>query len=141
MRHHLKTRILLANGGHARWVERDGEKFVTIAELEAERETAHHATTTVHQSGGPVRHGAGEVDLAKKGRTHFAADIAKRLDDEARSGAFERLAIVAPPAMLHALREELSPATLAKLVHELPKDLMKTPTSELGDWLSSVKFG
>jgi len=141
MRHHLRTRIVIANSARARWVEREGEAFATLTELEANRATTAHAASTVHQRFGEGRHGAGEVDLARKGTQRFASEIAERINDEDRRADFERLAIVAPPRMLGAIREALSPSARAKVVHELPKDLTKASSHRLHTSLSSVLFG
>lgn len=136
MRHVLKTRVVLANSTHARWVERTGAGFADTAEFSAEPSTGHHQMATVYESAAPMRHGAGAVDLKARSREKFAAEIAHRLNSEASKGDFEQLALVAPPKMLLAVRQALSPAARAKIVLELSKDLVKTPAHELGDWLS-----
>ena len=141
MIHHLKTRVVLANGGHAKWLEREDHHFVTIAEIHAEKPSPGHPGGTVHQSGAPVRHGAGEQDLAAKGREQFGGEIAKRLNRQSADGEFQRLAIVAPPEVLQAIRDRLLPGVRDKVVFEAPKDLTKTPVHELGAWLDTPLMG
>ncbi len=141
MTHHLRTRIVLANGGHAKWLERQGQNFVTIAELEADRVTAVHPKGTTHHSASPLRHGAGEADLAAMGRDRFGRIIAERLNRQSSRGEFERLAIIAPPEVLRAIRQNLLPGALNKIVHEASKDLVKTPADELGAWLNTPLIG
>ena len=138
---HLKTRFVLANGGHAKWLERDDRHFVQIDEIAADPKPASHPLTTVHESHGPGRHGAGEKDLTHQARAAFGGEIARRLNREAAQGQFQRLAIVAPPEMLSAIREGLVPGVRDKVVGELAKDLTKTPVHELGAWLDNPTFG
>lgn len=138
---HLKTRFVLANGGHAKWLERNDHHFVQIDEIAAAPTTASHPRTTVHQSHGPGRHGAGEQDLAHKAHIAFGGEIADRLNREAARGEYHRLAIVAPPEVLRAIREGLLPGVRDRVVGELAKDLTKTPVHELGAWLDRPSFG
>jgi protein required for attachment to host cells len=141
MIHHQKTRVVLANGGHAKWLERDDHHFVMIAELEAEKPAPGHHTGTVQQSSGSIRHVAGVSDLAAKGREQFGGEIAERLNRQAARGEFFRLAIVAPPEMIRAIRDRLLPGVRDRVVYEIPKDLTKTPVNELGAWLDTPLLG
>lgn len=138
---HLKTRFVLANGGHAKWLERDDHHFVQIDEIEAQPKQASHPTSTVHECHGPGRHSAGEEDLAHRSRAAFGGQIADRLNREAARGEYHRLAIVAPPELLRAIRAGLLPGVRDRVVGELAKDLTKTPVNELGAWLGRPTFG
>ena len=57
----------------------------------------------------------------------FARRIARRLDEARRKEEYERLIIVAGPSFLGLMREELSKPTKARVVHEVPKDLVHSP--------------
>ena len=57
----------------------------------------------------------------------FARRIARRLDEARRKDEYERLIIVAGPSFLGLMREELSKPTKARVVHEVPKDLVHSP--------------
>lgn len=138
---HLKTRFVLANGGHAKWLEREDHHFVTIDEIEAHARPSPHPTATVHESHGPGRHGAGERDLAHQARSDFGSEIARRLNRQAAQGEFQRLALVAPAEVLSAIRHGLLPSVREAVVGELAKDLTKTPVHELGAWLDRPDFG
>lgn len=141
MTRQLRTCIVLASGARAKWIERDGDRFAVQDEMEAPESQAGHHTATVHHGADPSRHGAGEADLAEQRRRAFAIVIAERLNAQAAKDAYARLALVAPPELLNAIRDHLSHEARSRLVHELPKDLTKTPLADLGRWLNSPLFG
>jgi protein required for attachment to host cells len=60
----------------------------------------------------------------------FADAIAQQLDAGA-TGAFDELVVVAPPRVLSKILEALNPATDAKVIGTLAKDLVKVPDDEL----------
>ena len=59
---------------------------------------------------------------------------------QAAQGAFDRLALVAPPRILSAIRDRMSVGASAKLARTLAKDLTKAPDHELGAWLGALDF-
>lgn len=131
------TRFLIANAGHARWVQRGEHGFATLSEIRPIR--THQPISgraTVHEPAGVGRHGAGEVDLAERRREDFADELAAEINREAATDAFQRLALVAPVRLLAALDLRLSREANRKLVHQIGKDLTKTPDHELGTWLT-----
>lgn len=138
MRRASPVRFLIANAGHARWVRRGEHGFQTLGEILPRRiHHPSHPQVTVHESATSGRHAAGDTDEASRRRIEFAAEIADEINQHAREGAFERLAVVAPARFLGALRPHLSHETTAKLVREIPKDLTKVADHDLGEWLTA----
>src|SRR5689334_16338638 len=98
------VRFLIANAGHARWVQRGENGFKTLGEIRPTRtRQAIHSRVTVHESAGVGRHGAGEVDTAARRREDFAEELATEINRQAATDAFQRLALVAPARLLAAL--------------------------------------
>lgn len=61
----------------------------------------------------------------------FARELSVRLDEHRLAGDFNRLAVVAAPAMLGVLRAEMSPALKSMVCLEVPKNLMGAPAETL----------
>ncbi|MCR5876167.1 host attachment protein [Phenylobacterium sp. J426] len=76
---------------------------------------SHRHMTTVHESGGPGRHGAGARDMDHESERRFLRRVAAELEAAAKRGAFERLALMAPPRALGLLRAELGAACARRL--------------------------
>src|SRR5690606_33245018 len=70
-------------------------------------------------------------DPAKQREAAFVRSVADVLDDNAKAGAFERLAIAAAPIALGKLRKALSDHVKKTVVAELDKDLTNVPTPQL----------
>jgi protein required for attachment to host cells len=49
-------------------------------------------------------------------RNAAVTDLARRLDDEAKQGAYEHLVLVAPSTLLHDVREALGPEARSRIV-------------------------
>ena len=49
-------------------------------------------------------------------RNGFATDLARRLDDEAKGGAYEQLVLVAPGIVLHDVREAMGADARSRIV-------------------------
>lgn len=64
-------------------------------------------------------------------RHRFAERIAERLDRGFAEGSYRRLALVAPPAMLGALRAALSPSCKAHCELELASDIARLGRVEI----------
>lgn len=131
-----KTHFIIANGEHARCVERSERGFVTLHEITAGHH--HHpagAKRVVHQSATPQRHGADEEDVAARRREDFGRELAGHLNAEVAAGRYDRLAIVAPARMLREIRSHLSKAAQVNVVAQLDKDLTKVANHELDRWL------
>lgn len=73
---------------------------------------------------GPGRHTMGQsVDPSEQESIRFAKEVADRIDTGRKTGAFDRLVVVADPRFLGYLRQELSAATRHCLTEEIPKNL------------------
>lgn len=71
---------------------------------------SHRHMATVHESGGPGRHGAGSRDIDHEAEGRFLRRVAAALETAAQRQAFDRLVLMAPPRALGLLRAELGPA-------------------------------
>jgi protein required for attachment to host cells len=65
----------------------------------------------------------GDLHLAEK--LEFIAEMAAEMNAAADTAAFDRLILVAPPSVIKAYRDHLSPKVQKAIVAELPKDLAK----------------
>ena len=88
---------------------------------------AHHAT-------------GGERNPRKVEARRFARRVAQALDEERRQNRFERLIVMAPPAFLGLLREEITPAVHDLLTAEIGKDLVHEPPEALNAYLPPGTF-
>ena len=79
---------------------------------------AHHAT-------------GGERNPRKVEARRFARRIAAALDEARREHRYDRLVIMAPPAFLGLLREEMPAAVHAIVTAEVGKDLVHEPPDSL----------
>jgi len=85
-----------------------------------------------YESVGEARHAiAREDDPRRREAVKFARRIARRLDEARRKDEFEQLIVVAGPAFLGLMREEMSRPTRARVVHEVHKDLVHSPVDAL----------
>ncbi|MFI4935898.1 MAG: host attachment protein [Caulobacterales bacterium] len=133
-----KTRFLIASGARARWVEHmpDLPDPVTIGELKPRFSHQPKGPVQVSfESASRMRNGPERSGEAARRLADFAAQIADEVNREEAAGEFERLALVAPPRLLKAIRERLSHAARTKVCMELPRDLTKHPNHELHTWL------
>lgn len=82
--------------------------------------------------GAPFQRSAMEVtDRARMAQVALAAMIVARLAREASRGRFQRLALVAPPALLGAIRERMDEDLLRRTVLTLPKTLTGHPLGRI----------
>jgi protein required for attachment to host cells len=68
----------------------------------------------------------------------FAEQLAGQLQGCVEKKEFDRLVIVAPPAMLGDLRKYLTNEVAVKIVAEVDKDLAKIPNDEISSHLANV---
>ncbi len=133
-----RTRILVAAGGGARWIERaqDHADPITLGEMKPPSIRHHQGPPGVSfESDNSMRHGTGQQGLAERRREAFAKELADLLNRQARDGEFERLVLAAPPRLLRAIREKLSAATRGRIQAEIPKDLLKVSNHDIKAWL------
>jgi protein required for attachment to host cells len=72
-----------------------------------------------------------ENDPRYREAVRFARRIARRLDEARRKDEFEQLIVVAGPAFLGLMRQEMSRPTRERVVHEVHKDLVHSPVDAL----------
>ena len=65
----------------------------------------------------------------------FARDLANRLDSGRNKGEFDRLVLVAPPAFLGVLRDNLSKEVLGMVTHQIDKNLVQKPAEVLREYI------
>lgn len=78
-----------------------------------------------------------ETDWHHLSEENFAKEVAEILDRAANDGAFEEVAIVAPPRVLGDLRAQISPATAKKVLIEIPKTLTNHPIEKIEQLLKA----
>jgi len=95
-----------------------------------------------YESVGEARHSImREDDPRRREAVKFARRIARRLDEARRKDEFEQLIVVAGPAFLGLMREEMSRPTRARVVHEVHKDLVHGPVEALRSHLPASAAG
>ena len=132
-----RTRILVAAGGGARWIERarDHADPVTLGEMKPPTVHAHQGPPGVSfESDTAMRHGTGQHGLADRRREAFAKELADLLNQQAQKGEFAHLVIAAPPRLLKAIRDKLSEAARRCITAEIPKDLLKVSNHDIKAW-------
>lgn len=100
------------------------------------RELAQDRPGRSYESVGGQRHAVGdEPDPRRAQASRFAHVIAERLDADRRDRAFQQLILVAGAPFRGILRSELSEASKACVVYEVPKDLVHSHLEVLLDYL------
>jgi protein required for attachment to host cells len=138
-----KTWIVLADSKHVRIAVNDGPgKGIyghSTEGLEAPPVTVlSDAPGMTNAPVGPNRGNISEPDLKGLAAAAFADDIVSYLENARDEGEFERLVLVASPAMLGILRKSLTPKVKSALRAEVPKDLTHVPLNELPNHLSDI---
>lgn len=91
----------------------------------------------VHDSVGQGRHAMQpQTTPDERDREQFARDLIERLTLGVNEHRFSQLLLVAPPAMLGALRNLLDQGLRERVIAELDKDLTKLPAHELPEHLA-----
>ena len=140
-----RTWVLIADGNHARILESigTGRGLQEIAGREIRRETppshllGRDKPGRVHESVGDTRHAVEpRYDRHRNMEKQFAEQLAGQLQGCVEKKEFDKLVIVAPPAMLGDLRKYLTNEVAVKIVAEIDKDLAKVPNDEISSHLS-----
>lgn len=116
---------LFRNKGH--------EPRIDLVELD---EPALHAANI--GSGGRHRTSTANPDHSRLREDDFAAAVAKYLNREALTEAFEHVVVVADPRTLGELRKHVEPSLKAKLAGELDKDLVKHSLEAIENTLAAA---
>lgn len=141
------TWILIADGARARiFANRGPGKGITavegaelVADHRPDREIMSDRPGRTFESANTMRHAIEpHHDPHRELKRSFSERLAAMLDKQLAAKAFDRVILVAPPAMLGDLRASLSAQVRAAVYAELDKDLTKTPAEELPDHLAAV---
>ena len=141
------TWILVADGARARILKRVGAKNRIdpvpggriVGEAAPNRDLVSDRSGRVSDRNGTGSHAVqSSVDWHRLEKERFVGRIAQRIDDAARSGAFDRLVLVAPPQSLGDLRSALDQVTRQRVVAEIGKDLTHMADEEIGRQLAQA---
>ena len=129
--------ILVADAARARILSAEGRNGHELTDLEAlvhgESRQPDQALASDRpgrgwaNAGGDARHAMDPPsDPAAVERERFAQQLAVRLKAAHHQGRFQHLVIVAAPALLGALREQLDPVVARCVSGEIAKNVVKT---------------
>ena len=147
----LTLRIAIVDGEHARFVQPDADNMLrTVGSFDSasahlrSRDIGSDRPGRAFESAASARHAIGaRHDLHTLEKEKFVRLVSEQLSAASARGEFDELLLVAPPRVLHELREALDAATQVKLVGTLEKDLVKTPDDELWphvrEWVSPAR--
>jgi protein required for attachment to host cells len=136
---------VIADGGRARFVERDEEgafrtlsSFVSTELHKSTHELGRDRPARVKESATPAPHAVEpRRDLHEAAKDDFIRTVATELAAQLKDGKFDELVLVAPPGVIAELKDPLSKPTAKLVVKELQKDLTKVPDHELTGHLST----
>ncbi len=141
-----KIWVVVANGSRARILEAQKSHKLLI-ELEA----LDHPQTRVHghdlvsdrpgrefSSTGSRRSAMETLDPQKNEAQHFAAQLSKHLDHAHRCQLFEKLYLIASPAFLGLMRNDLEEKTQKAIVQSIDKDLTEKNAEEIREYLPDL---
>jgi protein required for attachment to host cells len=151
----MPTRIVLADQAEARFydVERIDEPLRLAGRLTDANAHLHdrdfksdrpgrvfdHAATSGHRRGSVAHHATGGERTPRRHEAElFARQIARELAQAQQDQRFERLVLVAAPQFLGILRSVLPKAVSARVVREVPKDLLHEPENTVREHLTHV---
>lgn len=143
----IRTWILVADGSRARILCSEGPgrgvkpmpEHVFEVSREPDREIDADRPGRTFDSVGGGRHAKEPRTSPQRHRkAAFARELAGHLAQQRAGGAFDRLLVVAPPAMLGDLRPHFTKEIERCLVAEVRKDLTGIPDHEIGKHLGDV---
>lgn len=134
-----RTWFVVADGEHARVLAHSPEggfedslALDSAAAHRRARDLGADRPGRAFESAGGAHHAiAPRSDPHRRAKTDFARIVADEIGRGQRQGAFDRLALVAPPPILEAIKEHLDAECGKRLDGELAKDLTKLPEAEL----------
>jgi len=138
--------ILVGDGHHAITFVNEGDTrdlrlarafertrdVVRTNQLGADRPGRSFSRTTPRRSA----YESGDLHLAEK--LEFIGEVAAEINAAADKAAFERLVLVAPPPVIKAFRDHLSPKVQKAIIAELPKDLVKHTVFSIAEHLRAA---
>jgi len=139
----IKTLYVIADGGRARFVERDeiGEFRTIVSFVSSEAHQRAHdlgldRPARVKESASAARHAIEpRRDLHVAAKEDFVKHIAGEIDVEHGRKSFDNLVLIAPARVLTELKEKLSKAMVQLAGDSLQKDLTKVPDHDLAEHL------
>jgi protein required for attachment to host cells len=134
-----RTWLVIADGGRAKVMEADGRRGfrpvddMTLAiDLPKSRDILADRPGRTFDSVGAGRHAKeNPTDPHRQLKREFAGTVVGHLRKAMLAKRFDRLILVAPPAFLGDLREELPKDLENKVAGEVTSDLTNTPESDL----------
>lgn len=153
----MKVRIVVASQSEAdfyeaeqrgmppRFVQRleDADARLHDRDLKSDRpgRVFDHAAAPGGRRGAVAHHSTGgERSPRKVEARRFARRVTEALEEARRQGQYDRLVIMAPPAFLGLLREEMPAAVQAMLSAEIGKELVHEPPEALTEYLPPGTF-
>ena len=125
------TWYVVADGGKARILAKEGDDLRTQQHFD----NSGHGNTDEDPSAGTSQLKAPKSDPHDQAKSHFARQVATRLNEAVRTGKVDEIVLAAPAHVLHDIREGLDKAASAKLGKSISKDLTNTPDKELASHL------
>lgn len=125
--------ILVADQAEARFYATDRVAGnLTLLNVMSNEEGAAHARDLtsdapgrVHDRRGSARHSMEpDTGVKQEGRRRFVKQIVERLESAHLRGDFERLVLLAAPAVLGVIRKTLSTELARAVVKEIPKEVI-----------------
>jgi len=134
-----KHLVLIADSSNARILEKDGAKLELKSPIyEKDKLVADVDKQASKQGRISVENGtfnfAAHSDVRRVEKAEFIRAVVKHLNNG--NADMESLILIAPPQTLGELRRQLSHNVLAKVVHEIAKDLTKLREDELLGYVS-----
>lgn len=144
-----RTWIVVADAAQVRMYTADapGATLRAVPGLEFHNTTVHGHSRDfgtdrpgrTHESVGGAHHGLEpRVDPHREVKRQFAKQTAHFLEQAARDSRYDRLVVIAPPAMLGDLRDALGRETQQRLAGEIAKDLTKQTLGEITQHLAAA---
>ena len=138
-----RTWYVIADGGRARFVERDEQgayrtisTFVSTEMKASSRDLATERPGRVHESATTARHAIEpKTDPKEAAKEDFIRYVVEQVQSAQES--FDDLVLVAPPRVLGHLRETLPKSVADAVTRDLAKDLTKVPDHELSEHLAT----
>jgi len=139
-----KLWYVIADGGRARFVEQDDRgafrtlsNFVSTELHKRSEELGLDRPARVQESASPTRHAVEpKRDLHDAAKEDFIRTVGAELAGLQQEGSFDELVLVAPPGVIHELKDALTKPVAECVVKELHKDLTKVPDHDLTTHLS-----
>ena len=136
----MATWILVAESSRAKLYELE-EHSVPLVEVEdiinplGRMHEGDLISDSPGSDGGSVGQGRRVLDNETSARDHedrnFAKLLADRVEVSHRDGSFRKLVLIAPPAFLGLLREELSKNVMGAVTRQVDKNLVQHAESEI----------